>query len=466
MATGRFAALGDSSASVRVQYVFTTCLSRYAKWSDDDETDDVINLHPPLRALHWLKACLLERDGRAVADALAPHALDACCLLRVALFARTLLPSLIRACSVSTTTASAFVSPTCFTRVVRSVACHVTTLKPSPFQRSILVHGLRLVALQLLQRRSIVVRLQDELKTNAAALTMAALAQSSEFDEQELPALWTDAADVWVHRATRATAAVMHQQWLAFLGCLSLPLMRTSALVFRTWCILVMKLGRCITDLSAAAVPLRAALELWHTCHARHEHMGAHHVLGLAVWLVRVERPRFVEILAPVDAPPLLALAAAMRAGAFAPDVAHIVSTWLVQPNAEPDAEAGTETAPEPAPSAATAAAARQLCAQLQLYLVAGGVRPERALQRCQDAVRVLSALGGVHGGGGGGGSVPGAGPEMLRCMLCCAAPVNCVFLPCGHLAACLTCAARLLGAVMRCPVCRGESEAKPVFVP
>jgi hypothetical protein len=452
MTTSRFAAFSDNSARVRVQHVFTTCLSRYARWCEEEDADEVMILHPPMRLLHWLKACLLERDGRAVADALAAHALDACSLLRIPLFARTLLPSLIRACSVSAATANAFVTPTCFARVVRSLACHVTTLKPSPFQRSILVHSLRLVALQLLQRRSIAVRLPDELKTNAAVLTMAALAQSSEFGEDELPALWTDTADVWVHRSTRATDQVLRQQWLAFLGCLSLPLMRTSALVFRTWCILVMKLGRCITDLSADAVPLRAALELWHTCHARHEHMGAHHVLGLAVWLVRIKRPRFPEMMAPVDAPPLLALAAAMRAGAFAPDVAHIVTTWLAKPGAEA----------APAPSAAVSAAARQLGAQLQLYLVAGGVRPERVLQRCQDAVRVLSALGGEPCSS----SSVSAGAEMVRCMLCCVAPVNCVFLPCGHLAACLTCAARLLGAVMRCPVCRGESEAKPVFVP
>ncbi len=44
-------------------------------------------------------------------------------------------------------------------------------------------------------------------------------------------------------------------------------------------------------------------------------------------------------------------------------------------------------------------------------------------------------------------------GEEQKQCRICCAAEINSVFVPCGHIMACVGCAVRLEDAP--CPVCR-----------
>ena len=42
---------------------------------------------------------------------------------------------------------------------------------------------------------------------------------------------------------------------------------------------------------------------------------------------------------------------------------------------------------------------------------------------------------------------------EEKLCVICCDRPVNCVFVPCGHLAACISCGLKFDGR--DCPICK-----------
>ena len=46
------------------------------------------------------------------------------------------------------------------------------------------------------------------------------------------------------------------------------------------------------------------------------------------------------------------------------------------------------------------------------------------------------------------------------RCVVCLEASARLAFVPCGHLASCEACAAKL--RPLSCPVCRGRSESRP----
>ncbi|CAD5176322.1 unnamed protein product [Musa acuminata subsp. malaccensis] len=63
----------------------------------------------------------------------------------------------------------------------------------------------------------------------------------------------------------------------------------------------------------------------------------------------------------------------------------------------------------------------------------------------------------------------PATGPELLKdgeinnsqelCAICCDAPRDCFFLPCGHCAMCFTCGTRILGEAGICPICRRKMK-------
>ena len=43
------------------------------------------------------------------------------------------------------------------------------------------------------------------------------------------------------------------------------------------------------------------------------------------------------------------------------------------------------------------------------------------------------------------------------ECVICFVEPINTVFVPCGHLYACETCALRIYEATGTCPICRSD---------
>ncbi|XP_064962829.1 E3 ubiquitin-protein ligase APD2-like isoform X2 [Musa acuminata AAA Group] len=63
----------------------------------------------------------------------------------------------------------------------------------------------------------------------------------------------------------------------------------------------------------------------------------------------------------------------------------------------------------------------------------------------------------------------PATGPELLKdgeinnsqelCAICCDAPRDCFFLPCGHCAMCFTCGTRILDEAGICPICRRKMK-------
>lgn len=49
--------------------------------------------------------------------------------------------------------------------------------------------------------------------------------------------------------------------------------------------------------------------------------------------------------------------------------------------------------------------------------------------------------------------------PEDEICIVCCNAPKECVFVPCGHHATCIACGRLVQQGGQGCPVCRGRIE-------
>ncbi|XP_009397538.2 E3 ubiquitin-protein ligase APD2 isoform X2 [Musa acuminata AAA Group] len=69
----------------------------------------------------------------------------------------------------------------------------------------------------------------------------------------------------------------------------------------------------------------------------------------------------------------------------------------------------------------------------------------------------------------------PATGPELLKdgeinnsqelCAICCDAPRDCFFLPCGHCAMCFTCGTRILDEAGICPICRRKlKKVRKIF--
>ena len=56
---------------------------------------------------------------------------------------------------------------------------------------------------------------------------------------------------------------------------------------------------------------------------------------------------------------------------------------------------------------------------------------------------------------------------ELLLCVVCMEKPINTVFLECGHMLCCETCAQRTKARKQQCPVCRqGIRRVKAIYLP
>jgi len=82
---------------------------------------------------------------------------------------------------------------------------------------------------------------------------------------------------------------------------------------------------------------------------------------------------------------------------------------------------------------------------------------PAAAAPTCLgEAGRLVFHLA-MAGGGGGSGALPAADQVVTECCICLTEDKDSVFIPCGHVCCCESCAKKINDSGQSCPICRAS---------